>query len=89
MFIFDALWHHTRIIPQFFVFAYVFGMGVYSVWFAMFCDWVFRIIFFIPRYLSGAWLKKYKFTTDNESDNDSNNSPQNSKLNGEEQKTVA
>ena len=42
-----------------YIFAYVFNFGVYSVWFAMFLDWVFRLFFFIPRYLKGAWLKKY------------------------------
>ena len=72
-----------------FVFAYVFNMGVYSVWIAMFCDWIFRIIFFIPRFLSGAWLKKYEFTTISESENDFNDSPPSSNLNGEKQKTVA
>ena len=47
-----------------FVFAYVFNMGVYSVWLAMFCDWIFRIIFFIPRYLSDKWLNKFKPKTE-------------------------
>jgi Na+-driven multidrug efflux pump len=43
-----------------YVFAYVFHFEVYSVWIAMFCDWVFRIIFFIPRFTSGKWLHAYK-----------------------------
>ena len=45
-----------------YVFAYAFNMGVYSVWFAMFLDWVFRIIFFIPRFITGKWLSKYNFS---------------------------
>ncbi len=47
-----------------FVLAYAFNMGVYSVWYAMFCDWIFRIIFFIPRYLSDKWLNKFKPKTE-------------------------
>lgn len=43
-----------------FVFAIYFDMGVMSVWYAMFCDWIFRFIIFGTRYLSGKWLTKYK-----------------------------
>lgn len=43
-----------------YVFTYIFEFGIFSVWFAMFSDWIFRGISFIIRYLSGAWLKKYK-----------------------------
>ena len=42
-----------------FVLAYAFNFGVYSVWISMFLDWVFRIIFFIPRFVKGTWLKKF------------------------------
>jgi hypothetical protein len=43
-----------------YVFAYVFHMGIFAVWTAMFCDWGFRAIFFGIRYLRGTWLTKYK-----------------------------
>lgn len=59
-----------------FVFAYAFNLGVYSVWFAMFLDWVCRIIFFIPRYLKGTWLKKFNFKTQNEEEKDSESKTQ-------------
>lgn len=43
--------------------SYVFGaylhMGVFGVAFAMICDWIFRTIFFVVRYLRGTWLTKY------------------------------
>ena len=42
-----------------YVFAYLCGFGIYSIWFAMFADWLFRICFFIPRFTSRSWLKKY------------------------------
>jgi putative MATE family efflux protein len=42
-----------------YVFAYFCGFGIYSIWFAMFADWLFRICFFIPRFTSRRWLKKY------------------------------
>lgn len=42
--------------------SYVFGlylnMGVKGVWYAMFCDWTFRAIIFMTRYLKGTWLKR-------------------------------
>jgi len=37
-----------------------FGLGVYGVWIAMFCDWVFRYALFLIRLLSNRWLLKYK-----------------------------
>lgn len=35
-----------------------FGMGATGVWIAMILDWVVRISFFVPRYLSGKWKDK-------------------------------
>jgi Na+-driven multidrug efflux pump len=37
-----------------------FGMGVIGVWIGMIMDWVVRIVFFVPRVLSGKWQTKYK-----------------------------
>ncbi len=42
-----------------YIFAYVFDLGVYSVWIAMICDWVFRTLLFVPRFIKGRWLTKY------------------------------
>ena len=39
-------------------FHYTFGMGALGVWIAMVVDWIFRISFFVFRFLSGKW-KKY------------------------------
>lgn len=39
--------------------ANAFGLGVYSVWIAMICDWVFRASVFVPRFIKGKWLTKY------------------------------
>ena len=43
--------------------SYVFGqylqMGVLGVWVAMFCDWLFRGVLFLIRFLRGTWLTKY------------------------------
>ncbi|MBE7047415.1 MAG: MATE family efflux transporter [Ruminococcaceae bacterium] len=36
------------------------GLGVMGVWYAMVCDWVFRAIIFVIRYIRGTWLKKYQ-----------------------------
>ena len=36
------------------------GMGIMGVWVAMTVDWVFRVSFFLWRYLSGRWLKAKK-----------------------------
>ena len=33
------------------------GMGAIGVWYAMFADWVVRIICFVWRYRSGEWMK--------------------------------
>ena len=41
-----------------FLLAQQFGMGVIGVWLAMQIDWVFRIICFVWRFLSGVWEKK-------------------------------
>ena len=45
------------------VFGKVLGMGVMGVWLAMFCDWLFRAIFFTVRFCGGKWLTKYKSLT--------------------------
>lgn len=42
-----------------FVFALYFGLGVYGVWIAMFCDWLFRGTLFFVRLVSNRWLLKY------------------------------
>ena len=34
------------------------GWGAVGVWVAMVGDWIFRSIFLIPRFVSGAWKKK-------------------------------
>ncbi len=43
--------------------SYVFGaymhMGIYGVWYAMFCDWLFRGSIYVIRYFKGTWLTKY------------------------------
>lgn len=36
------------------------GLGVMGVWVAMTIDWVFRLILFLWRFLSGRWLTKYR-----------------------------
>lgn len=38
-----------------YVFGTMMGMGVLGTWFAMFLDWVFRIIFFVIRLRSNKW----------------------------------
>ena len=43
-----------------YVIHYVFHLGVYSVWIGMFCDWIFRTAIFLPRFIKGTWLTKYK-----------------------------
>jgi len=35
-----------------------FEMGIIGVWTAMILDWICRISFFVPRYLSGKWEKR-------------------------------
>ena len=40
-----------------FLFAYVFDMGVLSVWLAMMVDWIFRSIFFAMRWASKKWQR--------------------------------
>ena len=43
------------------VFSYIigqyFGMGAIGVWIAMVIDWIFRVIFFVYRFVSGKWEK--------------------------------
>ena len=41
-----------------YVFGKFMGMGVTGIWLAMFCDWAFRGIWYIIRYIKGTWLKK-------------------------------
>ena len=36
-----------------------FHLGIWSVWYAMALDWIFRAIVFGIHYLRGSWLKKY------------------------------
>ena len=31
-------------------------VGIIGIWIAMYSDWVFRAVFFLPRFLSGKWL---------------------------------
>ena len=38
------------------------GWGATGIWIGMILDWVVRISCFLPRYLSGKWLSKYKPT---------------------------
>lgn len=45
-----------------YVFAIHFGLGVYGVWIAMFCDWLFRGSLFFVRLISNRWLLKYNKT---------------------------
>lgn len=44
-------------------FSYIFGvqmqMMAVGVWLAMLVDWIFRVICFVGRYVSGAWRAKY------------------------------
>lgn len=35
------------------------GLGIVGVWIAMILDWLFRILCFIVRYLSGGWQRRY------------------------------
>ena len=35
-----------------------FGWDIMGVWIAIVADWLIRIAFYLPRYLSGRWLKK-------------------------------
>lgn len=45
-------------------FSYVFvkflGMGLFGIWFAMFCDWAVRAVIFGIRFVRGTWLTKYR-----------------------------
>ena len=34
---------------------YTFNMGLDGVWYAMYADWMFRIIFFVTRFARGKW----------------------------------
>jgi Na+-driven multidrug efflux pump len=36
------------------------GLGVMGVWVAMTIDWLFRLVMFLWRFLSGRWLTKYR-----------------------------
>jgi len=35
------------------------GLGPLGVWLAMFVDWAFRALLFVPRFLRGKWLEVY------------------------------
>lgn len=41
-----------------YVFLLVFHMGLPGIWYAMFTDWIVRIICFVPRFASGKWRTK-------------------------------
>jgi len=43
-----------------YVFGKFMGFGTIGVWYAMFCDWIFRAIVFGVRFIRGTWLTKYK-----------------------------
>lgn len=38
---------------------YLFHWELFSVWAAMFFDWIVRAVVFVARYLSGVWMTKY------------------------------
>ncbi len=40
-----------------YIFAVPLGMGMLGTWYAVYVDWVVRIIFYLPRYFRGTWLK--------------------------------
>ena len=42
-----------------YVFGKYMGMGVVGVWLAMICDWIFRMIIYVIRFVRGSWLNKY------------------------------
>ena len=42
-----------------FLFAKYLGMGVLGTWYAMFIDWVCRLILFLVRYRGKKWETKY------------------------------
>ena len=31
-------------------------VGIVGIWIAMYSDWVFRAVFFLPRFIKGKWL---------------------------------
>ncbi len=41
-----------------YVFVLLFNMGLAGVYYAMYCDWLLRILCFVPRYLGGKWRRK-------------------------------
>ncbi len=43
-----------------YVFGRYMGFGVMGVWVAMVCDWIFRAVIFVIRYVKGTWLNVYK-----------------------------
>ncbi|MBQ1934715.1 MAG: MATE family efflux transporter [Clostridia bacterium] len=45
-----------------YIFVLYFHLGVYGVWLAMFCDWLFRGSMFFVRLISNKWLLKYSKT---------------------------
>ena len=44
-----------------FVLGVLLNFGVWGIWIAMTCDWIFRAVMFLIRYLRGTWLKKYVY----------------------------
>lgn len=41
-----------------YVFVQWFNLGLAGIWYAMYCDWLARSIFFVARFLSGKWQEK-------------------------------
>ena len=41
-----------------YVFAQYMNMGVMGVWFAMYLDWIVRLLFFVLRFKSGKWQRR-------------------------------
>lgn len=37
-------------------FTQVMKIGINGIWIGMYADWVFRIVFFLPRFIKGKWL---------------------------------
>ena len=43
-----------------YLFCYAFNFGIFGVWFAMACDWIFRAVIYIIHYKNNKWLTKFK-----------------------------
>ena len=40
-----------------YVAVYVLQLGLQGIWYAMYCDWIFRAVIFIARFVSRKWIK--------------------------------